>query len=249
MKITPWDERRDYIILESHAAAVAFMAEHWLHVARRAIQQRGLFAVALAGGATPLPVYRILAEKKDALPWDKVWLFWSDERAVPPDDPNSNYRNAMNGGLGALPIPSHQIFRMVAEKDREREATIYEETIRDLLGNRLFDLVMLGMGEDGHVASLFPTSDALHETSRLVVPVFLPQKNVWRMTCTFPCLDQSAQCCVCVFGASKGKRVAQVLAAPLVSSWPASRVGVWEHKALWILDDGSGKYLQSPGKV
>ena len=114
-----WDARRDYIIAGNKEETVDFAAGHWVHSAKRAIQKRGRFAVALSGGSTPKAIFELLREKA-TLDWSKVWLFWSDERAVPPDHPDSNYRMAMDSAFSKLPIPSSQIFRMIAEKDIEK---------------------------------------------------------------------------------------------------------------------------------
>ena len=188
--IHTWDERRNLIVPGKTEAAIQFAVEHWLHTAERSIQQRGRFAVALSGGATPKAIYKSLAQNKN-FPWDQVFLFWSDERAVPPDHPDSNYRMAMESGFQNIPIPKGQIFRMEAEKNLEASSFEYENKIRQVLGKHFFDLVMLGVGDDGHTASLFPGTDALQVTDRLVCPVYISSKKVWRMTLTFPCIAKS----------------------------------------------------------
>lgn len=232
-----WDSRRDYIILESEEKAVEFAFEHWLHLAKRSIQQRGRFAVALSGGSTPKAIYRKLLSAKEKIDWTRVWLFWSDERAVPPDHPDSNYRMAMENGFDKLPIPPSQIFRMIAEKDIEKNALDYEEKIQQILGRNLFDLVMLGIGPDGHSASLFPDTKALEaDEKRLVVSNYVPQKKCWRMTFTFPCINQSFHSTFYALGKEKKEIVKKVFSAPILSPFPASKVGTEEHKALWVLD-------------
>lgn len=229
-----FDSRRNLFIANDTAEAIAFATEHWIHSAKQAIQQRGKFAVALSGGSTPKAIYQALSHEKD-LDWTKVFLFWSDERSVPPDHPDSNYKMAMES-FGKLPIPPHQIFRMKAEEHREQNAKDYEEKIRHHLGKHLFDLVMLGVGEDGHTASLFPNTEALHVEDRLVVPNYVEAHKTWRMTFTFPCINQSAKIAFYALGASKQTIIPQVLNAPIVSSYPASKIGTPEHPALWILD-------------
>lgn len=237
-----WDDRRDLFIGDSAKKAVEFATEHWVHSAERAIQQRGRFAVALSGGSTPKAIYEALAATAK-LDWSKVWLFWSDERGVPPNHPDSNYRMAMESGFGRLPIPQSQIFRMRAEADIEKNAKDYEEKIRHNLDKHLFDLVMLGVGEDGHTASLFPNTKALQASDRLVAANFLPEKNSWRMTLTFPCINQ---CRSTLYALGKSKRliVPQVFDAAIDSPFPASRIGTPEHKALWILDPESSQLLK-----
>lgn len=235
-----WDDRRDYIIAGNAQETIAFSVEHWIHSAERAIQQRGRFTVALSGGSTPKAIYEQLIKAK--LDWSKIWLFWSDERAVPPDHPESNYHMAMTF-FNQVPIPKAQIFRMVAEKDLEKNARSYEETIRSILDKHLFDLVMLGIGEDGHTASLFPHTKALHETHHLVTANEIPDKKTSRMTLTFPCINQSAHTAIYALGASKHIIVPKTLDAAIDSEFPASRIGTPEHKALWILDTDSAKLL------
>lgn len=237
-----WDSRRDFAIVGSREETIDFAAGHWVHTAKRAILKRGRFAVALSGGSTPKAIYELLAEKAD-LDWSKVWLFWSDERAVSPDDPNSNYHMAMQS-FGKLPIPPSQIHRMIAEKEIEKNALDYEDKINRLLGKDLFDLVMLGIGEDGHTASLFPKTKALEEKKRLVVANHVPQKNTWRMTFTYPCINQSFNTTIYALGKSKELIVPKVLNAAIDSEYPSSRIGIAGRKAAWILDTEAAKQLK-----
>jgi 6-phosphogluconolactonase len=236
-----WDERRDYIIAGNLQETIDFAVEHWIHSAERAIQQRGRFTVALSGGSTPKAIYeRLGKEKLDA---SKIWLFWSDERAVPPNHPDSNYRMAMESGLGRLAIPPNQIFRMEAEKEIEKNSLDYEDKIRRHLSKYLFDLVMLGVGEDGHTASLFPNTQALLTENRLVLPNYIPDKKSWRMTLSFSCINESRHAVIYATGASKDLIIPKVLNAPILSSFPASRIGTPAHKALWVLDSAAAKLI------
>ncbi len=236
-----WDARRDYIIPGNGKETIQFSVDHWIHSAERAIQQRGRFTVALSGGSTPKAIYESLA-KTAKLDWSKIWLFWSDERAVPPDHPDSNYRMAMES-FGKLPIPPHQIFRMRAEKEIEKSARDYEETLHHVLGKDLFDLVMLGVGEDGHTASLFPNTSALDVKDHLVAANYLPEKKSWRMTLTFSTINQSFYSTIYAIGPSKRIIVPQVLQAPIESPYPASQIGTSLHRALWILDTEAASHL------
>ncbi len=235
-----WDARRDYIILESAQKTIEFAVEHWVHSAAKAIQQRGRFTVALSGGSTPKAIYERLAGEK--LDWSKIWLFWSDERAVPPDHPESNYGMAMES-FKKVPIPPSQIFRMVAESNIEKNALDYEEKIKHILGHHLFDLVMLGVGEDGHTASLFPNTQGLKVNDRLVIANHIPEKKTWRMSLTFPCINQSLHSAIYAIGPSKEMIVPKVLTAAIESEFPVSRIGTAEKKALWILDSHAAKNL------
>lgn len=241
--IQSWDERRDIIIAGDEQQTVEFAAEHWIHSAKRAIQQRGRFAVALSGGSTPQAIYQTLVKNYQAsIDWNKIWLFWSDERAVAPDHPDSNYYMAMQH-FKHLPIPPSQIFRMKAETEIEKHAADYSELIHRILGSHLFDLVMLGIGEDGHTASLFPKSAALQEQSKLVVANFIAERNQWRMTFTYPCIQQSAHANIYATGKNKQAITSLALRAAIISPFPASAIGTPEHKTLWILDRAAAHLL------
>jgi 6-phosphogluconolactonase len=242
--IQNWDERRTMIIAGDAEQTIVFAAEHWIHSAKRAIQQRGKFAVALSGGSTPKAIYQALAAKhRNSLDWNQIFLFWSDERAVPPTSPDSNYGMAMQNGFSHLPIPPHQIFRMHAEKNIDQASADYAEIIERTLGPQLFDLVMLGVGEDGHTASLFPNTDALLETKKLVIANEIPNLNQKRMTLTFPCIQRSKEAAILAIGKSKQSIIPLVLRAAIISPFPASRIGTVEKKALWILDHEAAHLL------
>lgn len=231
-----FDERRDLAIGQTSEETIHYAADLWIQLANRAIKNHKRFTVALSGGSTPNSIYRLLSKK--SLDWSKVYLFWSDERAVPPTHPDSNFHAAMENGLGRLPIPSHQIFRMQAEKTPIEEAAAeYEALIKPYLP---LDLVMLGVGEDGHTASLFPNTYALAIEDHLTCANWIPQKNCWRMTLTYSGIHQSRAIIVYALGASKETIVPEVLNSP---SYPASRLGEPGHKALWILDSAAAKRL------
>jgi len=243
--IQSWDARRNLWIGRDAEKAVAFATEHFIHSAQRAIQRHGRFAVALSGGSTPKAIYQALrASHHQGLDWKKVWLFWSDERAVPPTSAESNYHMAMQNGLGDLSIPPSQIFRMKAETHIEQAAADYADLIERELGKHLFDLVMLGVGEDGHTASLFPKSPALQEQLKLVAANRIPDTGQMRMTLTFPCIERSQEAVIIALGASKQAVVPMVLQAAVCSPFPASAIGTESHKALWILDRAAAHLLK-----
>jgi 6-phosphogluconolactonase len=238
-----WDARREIAIPGDESQTIAYAVEHWIHTAKRAIQQRGRFAVALSGGSTPKAIYKALSKITD-LDWSKVYLFWSDERAVPHTHPDSNYKMTLDTGLLDL-VPPTQIFPMPTD-NLEQNAISYEALIQSTLDKHLFDLVMLGVGEDGHTASLFPDTKALEATT-LVAANHIPQKTPkfisGRLTLTFPCINNSYQTAIYALGANKELIIPKVLDAPILSHYPASRLGTPEHKALWILDTSASKYL------
>src|SRR5438445_9789269 len=173
------------------AAAAEFIA-----LASAAIRDHGKFTVALSGGSTPKSLYSVLA--RSALPWDKIFFFWSDERHVRPDHPESNYRMAKEALLSKVPVPPENIFRVRAEeKDANVVARDYEEALRSFFRLRpgefpRFDLILLGLGPDGHTASLFPNTPVLNETKRLVVATSVEKFNTNRITFTSPVLTYAA---------------------------------------------------------
>ena len=240
-QVQSFDERRDLFVGKDSQSTIAFATEHWTHTAQRAIQQRGRFAIALSGGHTPEAIYAALI-KSTAIDWNKIWLFWSDERSVPLDHPDSNYHMAMRY-FAQVPIPLDQIFPMHAEKTLKQNAKNYEELIRRHLDSHLFDLVMLGLGEDGHTASLFPNTAALSEETALVAANHVPSQNTWRMTLTFPCINQSTHIACYALGSKKAQILSQVLQAAIQSPFPASRIGTPQHRALWILDAPAAKQI------
>ena len=242
------EEKRRLIVPGDYATTLAFCVQHWLQTASEAIRKYGSFAVALSGGSTPKAIYESLTlpHHQKSLDWSKVWLFWSDERAAPPTHPDSNFHMAMEAGFGKLPIPHAQIFRMHAEVEIEKNAKDYEETIKKTLKGRPFDLIMLGMGDDGHTASLFPHTTALKVTDRLVVANEVPQKNTWRMTMTFPCINAASNIAIYVLGASKKERLAEIFHAEEdVERLPSQGVGIKERPALWIADLDAAALLSS----
>lgn len=229
------DARRKYIILPEDS--IRYAAEHFIETAAQAIDKRGLFSVALSGGSTPKAIYHYLYQHHaKSIDWSKVHLFFSDERAVPPNDPESNFHMAMEAGFKHLPIPPSQIHRMAAEKDRSKHATAYEELIHKLPGG-VIDLMLLGMGNDGHTASLFPHTKALHEQFHLVVPNFIPEKQAWRMTMTYDCINHARNTVVYIFGSSKQEMVEKAFYGPFTpDDLPIQRVGSVENPALLMLD-------------
>lgn len=241
------DDRRDLIIPGNKDASVQFAIEHFIVTAQNAIKSHGRFVVALSGGSTPKSIYKALVseDKSKEINWSKVHLFWGDERPVPPEHEESNYHMAMEAGLGRLPIPTDQIHRMKAEADIENNAAEYEKKIRQTLGkNKGFDLVMLGMGDDGHTASLFPDTKALHEEKKWVVSNEVPQKNTIRMTLTFPCINSAMNIAVYVLGPSKKDMLAKILLHKEKNiDLPSSLIGTKEHKALWIADEDAAELL------
>lgn len=239
MKSTTIDKRREIIYPGDREQTIAFCAAQFISLAQEAIQKQGYFAVALSGGSTPQAIFQLLAKPpyRNQLDWTHVWLFWGDERCVPKDHPDSNYHMAMEAGFKTLPLLPEHIFPMPTEGDLQADALAYEQLIISKLPKRAFDLVMLGMGEDGHTASLFPHTQGLHVEDRLVIANFIPNKNVWRMTLTFPCINAAEHIVIYVLGSSKEGMLKRVLSKPYEPDLlPAQRLGTIQHKALWIKD-------------
>lgn len=237
------DARRRLVVPGHKEKTITFMTEHWVALAQQAITEKGAFYVALSGGSTPKAIFEKLKnDYASAIDWNQVHLFFSDERAASPDDPDSNYHMAMTHGFASLNLLKSQIHRMVAEKELEKHALEYEELIKKIVPNCQFDLVMLGMGEDGHTASLFPQSQGLHVENRLVIANYIPSKKCHRMTMTFPCINRSKQTVFYVLGASKSEMVKKVLTPHFThQDFPATLVGSEAYPALWILDHEATK--------
>lgn len=239
-KIRPWDERRDILVPGDRAETIHFCLKHIIAVYQKSVAAHGNFSFVLAGGSTPKELYHLLCASpyKEQIDWTKVMLFWGDERSVPPTDPNSNYHMAMQAGFQTLPIPKAHIFRMRAEENIELNALTYEKKIQEALKGRGFDFILLGMGEDGHTASLFPHTKALKAKDRLVVANHVPQLNTWRMTLTYECINAASNSVIYILGASKKEIIAKVLSSPIqFENYPIQAIGTKENKALWILDE------------
>lgn len=241
-KVKSWDEKRNLLIPGDQNTTLHLCLRHFITACQNAIQDHGEFYVALSGGSTPKALFEHLCVSpyREQIDWGHIWLFWGDERSVPPDHPDSNYRMALEAGFKSMPIPPNHIHRMQAESDIEKNALNYEQTIRTTLKGAPFDLVMLGMGEDGHTASLFPHTEALKAKGRLVVANHIPQKNTWRMTLTFECINQARNIAIYVLGASKKHILAEIFNSEnQVERYPIQGIGTKENKALWIVDEAA----------
>lgn len=242
--IHSWDEKRNIAIPGDEQKTLTFCVEHFITACKEAIKEKGSFTVALSGGSTPKAIFSMLTAPPyvSQIDWSKVHLFWSDERSVPQDDLESNFHMAMDSGFKSVGIPPSQIHRMKAETNIEQEAKLYEELLHRKLKNKGFDYLMLGMGEDGHTASLFPGTKALAIQDHLVVANHVPQKDTWRMTLTFPCINSSKNIVLYVLGAKKQKLLEEIYSNKK-PCYPVEEVGTDLHKALWIVDKDAAKLL------
>jgi 6-phosphogluconolactonase len=227
-------------------------AHEFVRCAREAIAARGHFTVALSGGSTPKQLYQLLTTEpfRAQVDWGRVEFFWGDERCVPPDHPDSNYRMAREAMLAHLPIPAEHVHRMEAERpDLDAAARDYEAVIAGVFGVSrtaeppALDLVLLGMGPDGHTASLFPYTKALDETTRWAVPNSVPQLHTTRMTLTRPILNRAREVLFLVAGGDKAERLVEVLAGPAdpmrLPSQSIQPVG----QLVWYLDRAAAERL------
>jgi len=201
------------------AAEVARAAAgRFAELAARSVAERGAFSVALAGGNTPRSVYELLAgsEFSEKIDWPSVHVFFGDERAVPPDDAESNYRMASEALLSRVRVPPANVHRMKGEGDAAANARLYEDELRAFFGDAAwprFDLVMLGMGDDGHTASLFPSTAALEERRAWVAANWVEKLGAWRVTLTAPAVNAARNVLFLVTGAGKAARLREVLRA------------------------------------
>ncbi|HET9419061.1 MAG TPA: 6-phosphogluconolactonase [Chthoniobacterales bacterium] len=209
-----------------------------LSVAHKALGERGEFRIALSGGNTPRPVYTQLAAVAHDLPWERVIVTFSDERCVPPDDAQSNFRMARESLIAPAAIPDKSVLRMRGEIEPHLAAQEYQDELDVLATQRgehvyQHDLILLGLGDDGHTASLFPDTTALKETNRRVLANFVPKLNSWRLTFTFPLIDHGRHVCFLV-SASKGQLIDRVLNGD--RNYPAARVNPTAGELTWIID-------------
>lgn len=241
----------DIHIFDSPEEVARAAALRFAELARAAIEDKGSFNVALAGGSTPKRVYELLAgeEFRDALHWADVHVFFGDERCVTPDDPESNYRMANDVMLSRLPIPPENVHRMEGRGDATANARLYADDLRGYFGDNSwpdFDLVLLGMGDDGHTASLFPDSTALNEQSRWVVANWAEKLKVWRITLTAPAINHARHVVFIVTGTNKAARLRAVLEGELPSAHlPAQLISPIEGTLDWFVDLAAAAHLQN----
>ena len=228
-------------------------AEEVVRAANEAVKQRGRFTIALAGGSTPKSLYNLLATNaRTALPWDRMFFFFGDERHVPPNDPDSNYRMADESMLSKIPVPAANVFRIPAENpDAEAVAEAYEETLKKFFALQSgqfprFDLILLGMGPDGHTASLFPGTAALQEKKRLVVANWVEKMKTHRITLTLPVLN-AAHCIIfLVSGIDKASVLRTVLEEDVsAEQYPSKLVRPRDGKLIWLLDRAAASQLKN----
>lgn len=232
-------EGRSHLVVAGDREELARLAAEWvLEHAQGAVRSRGVCTVALAGGRTPRPVYEELGgpQYAERLPWMQIEFYFGDERAVPIDHPESNYRMVRETLLKTRPEALGRVYRMPADAaHRERAADQYGRRLPDAL-----DLLLLGLGEDGHTASLFPGSPALDERDRRVVPVVAPKPPNERMTITPPVIERARAILVLAAGVEKAAALHRALAGPID---PKATPAQLARRGTWIVDPGAASAL------
>lgn len=244
--------RPEILTFDSPQSLAHGAADWFIQVAQESVHRDGGFRVALSGGSTPRSLFRVLASPglRDRLPWDQSQIFFSDERFVPLTSDESNYRMAQRELFSKVPINDRFTHPVVTEDiSPEDAADLYAQGIRRVFGVASdeiphFDLILLGLGPDGHTASLFPGSDALDEKTKIVAQNYVSKMDAWRITFTYPLINASRRVAFLVQGAEKAERVEEVMRG--VPELPASRVGPTHGELTWLLDTAAADRILQP---
>jgi 6-phosphogluconolactonase len=231
----------------------AAAAEEVVRTTTEAVAARGRFTIALSGGSTPKSLFNLLATNaRTTLPWDRMFFFWGDERHVPPTDPDSNYRMADEAMLSKVSVPAGNVFRMAAENpDAASAAEAYEKTLQKFFALPpgqfpRFDLILLGMGPDGHTASLFPGTAGLQEKSRLVIANWVDKMKTHRLSFTLPVLNAAACVTFLVSGTDKAPALHAVLESDAPGDqYPSKLVRPVDGKLIWLIDRAAASELRT----
>jgi len=217
-------------------------------LSKKAISQTGRFSIALSGGSTPKTLFELLArEYAHKVDWSNTYIFWGDERCVRPDDPDSNYKMARETLLDLVPLPASNVHRIKGELEPAEAALEYEGTLGTFFQDQRprLDLILLGMGDDGHTASLFPGTDALNEQTRWVVPNHvMSAKQTWRITFTVPVINNAANVMFLVAGSGKAARLKQVVqGAYAPNDLPSQLIKPTDGELIWAVDQAAASLL------
>ncbi len=247
-------KKREIQIVENADAVSRAAAEMMVNLAQKKLKSKKSFAVALSGGSTPKNMFGILANDealRKQMPWDSVHFFWDDERHVPPDHADSNYRMTNEAMLSKVPVPAENIHRIRAENpDADKAAEEYEQELQRFfkLETRqlpVFDCVFLGMGPDGHTASLFPKTKALHERKRLVVSNWVDKFQSFRITLTAPVLNNAEIVIFLVSGEEKAEPLKVVLEGQRQTDrFPSQLIEPTHGRLLWLVDRAAARQLR-----
>jgi 6-phosphogluconolactonase len=246
----------EYRIYDGADALSRAAAEHFLETAQAAVASRGKARIAISGGSTPKRTFELLANPAErflkAMPWEQIEIYWVDERCVPPDDKDSNYRMTREALLDKVPLKAEHVFRIEGELEPELAAARYETTIRSqfrLEGAEAprFDVLALGMGDDGHTASLFPHTAAIHELGRVAVANHVPQKDTWRVTLTWPVIIEARDVFFLIGGKDKAEPLHGVLQGAYdPETLPSQLIQPKSGNLLLLLDRDAASLLPAP---
>lgn len=226
-------------------------ADNFVELAQKSIQKNGRFTVALSGGSSPRECYELLSthDYKDRVEWDKVFVFWGDERYVPETDKRNNAKMAIDAFLSKVPIPDKNIFRIPFASTPEKSASEYDKMLHKFFKDQepVFDLIHLGLGENGHTASLFPETDVLDEKDKWVSEVFVVEQDMYRVTLTEPVINKARNIVFLVYGENKAEIVYNVIAGPKrPREWPAQLINPVQGNLYWFLDEAAASvYVQN----
>ena len=243
-----------YNVYSTPAAVAKAAAQLFTSAAVKAVASRGQARIAISGGNTPRAMFEQLAAEPlvAQIPWDKLNLYWVDERCVPPDNAESNYRMTREALLSKVPLPVERIHRIEGEFDPEVAAARYESTIRNTFKlegaeTPTFDLIMLGMGGDGHTASLFPHTEGLNDLSHIAIANHVPQKDVWRVTLTWPVINQGREVAFLIEGADKAQVLHEVFLGPYQpDTYPSQIIRPASGRLTLLLDAAAASKLPVP---
>ncbi|MCC9138344.1 6-phosphogluconolactonase [Pontibacter silvestris] len=236
-------------IFEDKAHLSKAAAELFVQTAREAVQKNGRFTVALTGGSSPVQLYSLLAQQPylEQIPWQQTFVFWGDERWVPLTDDRSNAKMAKETFLNKVPVPQEQIYPMWKDNmEPEAFAQQYEQQLQKHFGQQApeFDLILLGMGDDGHTASLFPGTEVLHEESHLVQAYYLEPQSMYRITLTAPLINQAKAICFLTFGSNKASALFEVLEGERnPEKYPSQLIKPQHGKVHWFVDENAASLL------
>ena len=243
------DSPRDIRIFETAEDVARAAADYFVATAAKSISAEGRFSVALAGGSTPRRTYQLLAseEYRNRLPWSQVHIFFGDERSVPATHADSNYRMAEEAMISLLPIPEQNVHRMVGVGDAVANASLYESELQAFFDGAIWprlNLVLLGMGDDGHTASLFPGTEALNEARAWVVANWVEKLKTYRITLTAPAINHAANIVFLVAGAGKAERLPEVLrGARNPQQLPSQLIQPVNGSLVWLVDKAAAERL------
>src|ERR1700689_2797495 len=245
-----------YYVDASAEAVTRRAAQYFVDGIRAAAGARGKARIAISGGHTPKNAFALLADPsaqyREQIPWENLELYWVDERCVPPDHPDSNYRMTREALLDKVPLSKTQIFRILGELEPEEAAAKYEFDIRQsfrLEGAEIpsFDVIELGMGPDGHTASLFPHTEGLHETMRIAIANHVEQKDAWRVTLTWPVINRAQDVFFLIEGADKVDALKHVFLGPYdPESFPSQLIRPAGRRITLFLDSAAAAALPQP---